>query len=607
VLYANPRWILAVGPDGFVGAGPKAELRVDFDAPVADKQRILDLLDTGATADALAERAGVESEEAKGFLAPLERAGALMRRHPRPTPAGGCALIDALLGLESGGRLPGIVWTAEEALLVPRGLERGHELKLLHAFIGGIEPLERRVAYGYAARWLRPTVRGDVPDPDVLDESLGSNDRDPDLIHIIDLERRSESSLPAAELDRLGAGDTHRLGPVTGVMPLELRGGPPGLIIMLARRATPNLAHPEQDEISPWGRGTAPSPQTAELIARAEAAERYAAGDLEGRTLVRARQRELTDAVPGDRIFKLNRRQYRATSIFEPYDERADYIWTPASAPDGSRRWVLAEAVFNPFQDFERRLRVMMASSSGTAAHSDPVEASRRALRELVERDAFMWTWVQRLSRERIAGSSLPRAIADRTRQLAADGIHAQLVNLTLETDPVILCTVTDGRSLAVGAACRPHPAHAAQKALDEATGLLLAPGETRRMEPHEAWAPHDHLLLYRERNLSEAEFLYRSPDEIELGDVRGAEAPIELALARLGEPLTVDLSGSATRPFCVVRALVPGLVPISFGWDQEPLGMPLLAEPRTTADGRRLGADLDLSTAGPLMPHPFA
>jgi hypothetical protein len=47
--------------------------------------------------------------------------------------------------------------------------------------------------------------------------------------------------------------------------------------------------------------------------------------------------------------------------------------------------------------------------------------------------------------------------------------------------------------------------------------------------------------------------------------------------------------------------------VPISFGWDREPLGMPSLARTRVAADGRRLGSDLDLATAGPLTPHPFA
>jgi ribosomal protein S12 methylthiotransferase accessory factor len=606
-LYANPRWLLAVGPEGLLGVGPGAELRIDFDAPVKDKQGILELLASGATVGALAGRAGADSEEARGLLGELEQVGALLSHSPEPAPSRGSALIDALLGVEEGGRLPDVVWTAEEALVLPRGLDRERELRLLRAFIAGIEPLERRIAYGHAARWLRPTVLGDVPDPARLDQTLRLPDRDPTLIYVIDLERGSESSLTVDDLERLTAGDTHRLGPVTGVMELDLHGGPRGMHIMLARRATPNLAHPEADDISPWGRGTARSPTTAVLISRAEAAERYAAGDLEGRTLVRARERDLTGAVPGDRIFRFNRRQYDANPSYAPYDPDAEYLWTPARGPDGSERWVLAEAVFLPFQDFERPRRVITASSSGTAAHHDPIEASRRALRELVERDAFMWTWLQRLSRERVAASSLPGRIVDRAGELATAGMRVEFVNLTLETDPVILCAITDGRSLALGAACRDDPGQAAEKSLDEATGLFLAPGDSRPLEPRDVWSPHDHLLLYRERHLAEAEFLFGSPDVIGLGDVNGADDMIEVALTQIGEPLTVDLSSPATRPFRVVRAVVPGLIPISFGWDREPLGMPLLGKPRTTADGRRLGAALDLTAAGPLMPHPFA
>jgi hypothetical protein len=67
-----------------------------------------------------------------------------------------------------------------------------------------------------------------------------------------------------------------------------------------------------------------------------------------------------------------------------------------------------------------------------------------------------------------------------------------------------------------------------------------------------------------------------------------------------------VELSSAATAPFRVVRALVPGLIPLSFGYDREPLGMELLGRPRHTIDGRRLGSELALETAGPLLPHPF-
>ena len=79
------------------------------------------------------------------------------------------------------------------------------------------------------------------------------------------------------------------------------------------------------------------------------------------------------------------------------------------------------------------------------------------------------------------------------------------------------------------------------------------------------------------------------------------------ITLGGVAAPLAVDLTGPATAPFAVVRLLVPGLVPMTFGWDGEPLGMARLGAPVDTADGRRLGRRLDLEALGPLLPHPFA
>jgi hypothetical protein len=93
----------------------------------------------------------------------------------------------------------------------------------------------------------------------------------------------------------------------------------------------------------------------------------------------------------------------------------------------------------------------------------------------------------------------------------------------------------------------------------------------------------------------------------MELGDVRGQPGPVERVVADVHEPLFVDLGSRVTHPFAVVRAFVPGLVPISFGYDREPLGMSRLAEPKRSIDGRLLGRRLDLGRAGPIMPHPFS
>jgi ribosomal protein S12 methylthiotransferase accessory factor len=266
--------------------------------------------------------------------------------------------------------------------------------------------------------------------------------------------------------------------------------------------------------------------------------------------------------------------------------------------------------VFFPFFDPERRRHLPPTSSSGVAAHPSHAEASSRAFRELVERDHFMWTWVQGVSRERIDPGTLPPEAERLVALVESAGHEVDLVNLTLDVHPVILCAAHSASSLYLGCACHPDPLRAIIKALEEATTSL----EVERTDPEERPAatdvrgPLDHERFYQhEDGVADAAFLFSSPETIGLADIPRFFEPVEERLAHIGEPLTVDLSSPRTRPFRVMRAIVPGLIPISFGWDQEPLGMSRLVEPKTTADGVAVGRRLDLAQAEPIIPHPFA
>jgi ribosomal protein S12 methylthiotransferase accessory factor len=266
--------------------------------------------------------------------------------------------------------------------------------------------------------------------------------------------------------------------------------------------------------------------------------------------------------------------------------------------------------VFFPFFDPERRTHLSPASSSGVAAHPSAAEASARAFRELVERDHFMWTWVQRVSRERINPRTLPADARRIVDLVESAGHEIDLVNLTLDLHPVILCAAHAASSLHLGCACHSNPLRAVTKALEEAATSL----DEERLDAEERLAaadvrgPLDHERFYQhEDRVAEAAFLFSSPGTIGLADIPRFSKPVEERLAHIGEPLTVDLSSPSTRPFRVVRAIVPGLIPISFGWDREPLGMSRLAEPKTTADGVALGRRLDLAAAEPILPHPFS
>jgi ribosomal protein S12 methylthiotransferase accessory factor len=428
-------------------------------------------------------------------------------------------------------------------------------------------------------------------------------DLQPENVHVVSLEGLAVQSAPPGGAD---ASRLNRLGPAVEAFarPAPVQ-RPPELVLTMARTSHPNLRHPGTDH--GWSAGLAPDRGKSEFLARAESAERFATGDAGGRELVRARLGELEGAVDPRELFAFSERQRRGSQAERTFDPGAAYLWTRAI--DG--RWVAASQVLAPFADLSVP-ELPGPGSSGVAAHGTLDEARRRALLELIERDAFMWTWVQRVSRERIDPAGLPDETRAHLRAARESGWEATLVNLTLDLKPVVLCALEerDGDGISVGTAAAQRPGEAAAKAVLEAITVLWADHSvlSEPIELADVSTPIDHLRCHRRADAREARaFLLASGEEIAVEDVRCAEGPVEQCVAAVGDPLFVDLSSPTTRPFAVVRAFVPGLVPIAFGYDGEPLGMRRLAEPVVTPDGRELGRSLPLGEAEPIMPHPFS
>ena len=246
------------------------------------------------------------------------------------------------------------------------------------------------------------------------------------------------------------------------------------------------------------------------------------------------------------------------------------------------------------------------------AAHGTLPEARARAFRELVERDAFMWTWLQRVSRERVAAGGVSPEAARRRQILADHGWTTTWVNLSLDTYPVILCGLThDLHGLMLGAACNPDPGAALDRATVEALVLALRFHADGREPPAptEVRTPRDHLLLHRDpARWADHGFLLAGRDEIELEDIPDGDGhDLEDLLEAAGcPPLATELTLPSSAPFRVVRALAPGLLPLTFGWGTEPTGMNRARCAVTTRDGRRVGREID-PDAECTIPHPFA
>jgi hypothetical protein len=150
----------------------------------------------------------------------------------------------------------------------------------------------------------------------------------------------------------------------------------------------------------------------------------------------------------------------------------------------------------------------------------------------------------------------------------------------------------------------------AAKRAFDESLMITWA-GRNGGLEPISdprlVRTPTDHLALHHDpEHAASHEFLFEREDEIDPHDAPVPQEPLPELVRPVGEVVLVEPTVPHVRPFRVVRALAPGLVPISFGYDREPLGLPRLAQPITTRAGATIGKCLDLSSAGPIVPHPF-
>lgn len=599
-----PGWMLAVTAGGLVAVGPETEIEIELSTPPDRLAATLDAIVSGEAAGAVGAVAALSEGEAAELLSALGAAGVLNASATVPA-ATGHSLASALAGRRVDGDHE-IVYTADEALVLPAGLAGDQRDAALRAFIAGIGPDARLFAYAGLLQG-RGRVAGDLPVGTILAERLSRYPVEPESIAVIELgPHPAVWRLPSDQLESLDAGAPHRLGPIARVIPggSLAAEGMPDLHFHVADVADADLRQPAR-EIDRRAQGVGTF-ESSELIARAEGAERFAIARPGCDSIRTASAAQLAGAIAPEELFAFNRRQEREAGIREYGGKRS---WCEARTTRGERRWLPAELVFTGNVGAPDGVP-LPATSSGVAAHTEPQLARDSALSELIERDAFMWTWIQRLSRELVDPRSVPDDVAAWSKALGDAGWRARWVNLTLETQPVILCCLTHARrGLVLGAASRLDAAGALRRATLEALVLALRfrPDDHAPVDPRQVRGPVDHLMLHMDpRREPDHAFLYSSNELVELADIVPAAAPAD-ALAAIGvEPVYVDLSSRRTRPFTVVRAAAAGLVPLSFGWDREPLGMPLLSVPRSRPDGSGVGAALDLKEAAMPLPHPF-
>ncbi len=215
------------------------------------------------------------------------------------------------------------------------------------------------------------------------------------------------------------------------------------------------------------------------------------------------------------------------------------------------------------------------ATSSGVAAHRSLERATARALLELIERDAFMLSWLCRPDVRLVATHTLPPRARKLIDDLATRGVELIVRDLSTRFGIVILVfarSVT-GHFTRVVTAAGLSAGQALVRALQEIEPMVRAslegwrPSTARTADDLARHAAHYHArTTFRDADhLVEATSAPVDYSDIGKASPRSVPAIGDALRAVDLDPLVVDLGLGSGRP-CVARTIVPGLIPLAFG-----------------------------------------
>lgn len=417
-----------------------------------------------------------------------------------------------------------------------------------------------------------------------------------------------------------------RTGIIHDITELQVNPGDPALYFYAAQ--VPNLEAWTGFSFEERSSAAGCTRDEAVLAALGEAVERYATAVAltECTDVVWAPYRELgDDAIDPRRFAAYAPEQYNEGCPFAPATPDMPMRWVRGQSLTRMRDvYVPAQYVFLPFDPLPNEPVLLYHASTGSASGPSFEVAALSGLCEVIERDAFMIHWLCRIPAPKVDLSSDPDLWAEFQSRYDRPGISYHMWDYTTDVGvPVYFVSVTENRptsvTLAVGAAARPMGRAAARKALMESVQTrvwLRQMSRSSGLKQITNWSAvrsfEDHVHLWGSPDmLQHADFLLNTPNRVAL---RLGMGPATTAnqlqwvvdcLAAVGlEAIVVDVTPSDVRSLgmTVVRALIPGCIPLSSDHRFEPLGGERLytVPPKLGHTSPRRLADFNP------VPHPF-
>lgn len=342
------------------------------------------------------------------------------------------------------------------------------------------------------------------------------------------------------------------------------------------------------------GGASKPSERQARVAALGEAVERYACGIYRNSDLIEATYQQLGENAIDPRSYPLgsDRDYERAAGHVVEFDPAARIRWTEVQSLTSPGSYLLPAAfIYLPYRGCSEKERLWRPISTGLAAGATLTEAIVAGLYEIIERDSLVITWLNRLRVPTVDLAGLTGEAGRILDRLTARGVDVvcKWTTTDLGVPSVLIRALDPSGDPLVAFSTRAHldPEACIAGALAELEQSRNAVREMLRKNPicptdRAPVSMEDHFTYYAASDrLGRLEFLREGPR------MRLPEAsPIPTAgeeLDRLVKHVhsagfeilykdltTADLSDVDIR---VVRVVVPGLQPLTFGQDFMHLG----------------------------------
>lgn len=356
--------------------------------------------------------------------------------------------------------------------------------------------------------------------------------------------------------------------------------------------------------------GRSADPKEASVKAEAEAWERLGWATL-GVT-AECRAMDLDDALDPRTIVAYTRAQYdRKDFPWTPYSTGKKYSWVSGVDTQSGARVLLPSECIHALNSLPAQFRQRAytnVSTSGVAAWTDQEGALCRAAMELVERDAFLRAWIAQAPVPQMACNSLPGTALQRIKWLENAGYRVAVMQLASTLAPVfaVFLQSTARPFTAITAAADLQAEVALTRALDEGEGRAIQaaafPAKPLRRTADVSSLEDINRLYQSPRFYRRADFFAAGPlcQRFGTGPRRCNDwAQVKKRLAQEKRRLLAfDLTpGHASvnqgrTPLHVVRAVIPGLIPIWFQPGLEPAGLSAYQSSATSRTGRAARAD---------------